>query len=67
MTLFAVACAGMFPLLHMGRPWLALLDVPLSQQHGRMAAVPQSAGVGRLRGFDLRHHFRRVLVCGTGS
>ena len=23
MTLFAVACAGMFPLLHMGRPWLA--------------------------------------------
>jgi len=23
MTLFAVACAGMFPILHMGRPWLA--------------------------------------------
>src|SRR5687767_10093045 len=23
MTLFAVMCAGMFPLLHMGRPWLA--------------------------------------------
>jgi molybdopterin-containing oxidoreductase family membrane subunit len=22
MTIFAVACAGMFPLLHMGRPWL---------------------------------------------
>jgi Ni/Fe-hydrogenase subunit HybB-like protein len=22
MTLFAVACAGLFPLLHMGRPWL---------------------------------------------
>ena len=22
MTLFAVACAGMFPLLHMGRPWV---------------------------------------------
>src|SRR5271163_2680341 len=22
MTLFAVSCAGMFPLLHMGRPWL---------------------------------------------
>src|ERR671932_180989 len=21
MTLFAVACAGLFPLLHMGRPW----------------------------------------------
>src|SRR5499427_4890906 len=23
MTLFAVMCAGLFPLLHMGRPWLA--------------------------------------------
>src|SRR5215213_6578647 len=23
MTIFAVMCAGMFPLLHMGRPWLA--------------------------------------------
>jgi molybdopterin-containing oxidoreductase family membrane subunit len=23
MTLFAVACAGLFPILHMGRPWLA--------------------------------------------
>ena len=22
MTLFAVACAGMYPLLHLGRPWL---------------------------------------------
>ena len=30
MTLFAVACAGMFPLLHVGRPWLAywLLRTP---------------------------------------
>src|SRR5438477_136865 len=22
MTLFAVACAGLFPILHLGRPWL---------------------------------------------
>jgi Ni/Fe-hydrogenase subunit HybB-like protein len=28
MTLFAVACAGMFPLLHMGRPWLAYWLTP---------------------------------------
>ena len=28
MTLFAVACAGMFPLLHMGRPWLAYWLLP---------------------------------------
>ncbi|HUR29769.1 MAG TPA: NrfD/PsrC family molybdoenzyme membrane anchor subunit [Planctomycetota bacterium] len=29
MTLFAVMCAGMFPLLHLGRPWLAFWLFPL--------------------------------------
>jgi molybdopterin-containing oxidoreductase family membrane subunit len=28
MTLFAVACAGIFPLLHMGRPWFAYWLLP---------------------------------------
>jgi molybdopterin-containing oxidoreductase family membrane subunit len=28
MTLFAVACAGMFPLLHMGRPWYFYWLIP---------------------------------------
>jgi Ni/Fe-hydrogenase subunit HybB-like protein len=28
MTLFAVACAGMFPLLHVGRPWVAYWLLP---------------------------------------
>ena len=28
MTLFAVACAGLFPVLHMGRPWLAYWLLP---------------------------------------
>jgi Ni/Fe-hydrogenase subunit HybB-like protein len=28
MTLFAVMCAGMFPLLHMGRPWLFFWMMP---------------------------------------
>ena len=28
MTLFAVACAGIFPVLHLGRPWLAYWLVP---------------------------------------
>lgn len=38
MTIFAVMCAGMFPLLHVGRPWLAywLLPVP-----NTMALWPQ--------------------------
>ncbi len=34
MTLFAVACAGLFPLLHMGRPWFFywLLPYPSTMQ-----------------------------------
>src|SRR5919107_819964 len=28
MTLFAVACAGLYPLLHVGRPWLAYWLMP---------------------------------------
>ena len=34
MTLFAVACAGMFPIMHTGRPWLALLDVSVPEHDG---------------------------------
>ena len=38
MTLFAVACAGIFPLLHLGRPWLAYWLVPYPNT---MALWPQ--------------------------
>lgn len=34
MTLFAVACAGIFPLLHTGRPWLAYWMVPYPNTMG---------------------------------
>ena len=34
MTLFAVACAGMFPLLHMGRPWLGYWMFPYPNSMG---------------------------------
>lgn len=34
MTLFAVACAGMFPLLHTGRPWLAYWLFPYPNTMG---------------------------------
>ena len=34
MTLFAVACAGMFPLLHLGRPWLAYWLFPYPNSMG---------------------------------
>ena len=35
MTIFAVMCAGLFPLLHMGRPWDAHFIIPyVPNQHG---------------------------------
>src|SRR3984885_9555689 len=34
MTLFAVSCAGIFPLIHMGRPWLAYWFVPYPSSMG---------------------------------
>ena len=34
MTLFAVACAGMFPLIHIGRPWLAYWLMPIPNTMG---------------------------------
>ena len=51
---------------HSRRPPLAgLLALPLSQHHGRVAAIPQPAHVGRIRRFHLRHHLRAVLVHGA--
>ncbi len=44
-----------------------LLDVPVPELDGSVAAVPQSAGVGRVRGFDVRDDFGGVLVCGPGA
>jgi molybdopterin-containing oxidoreductase family membrane subunit len=34
MTIFAVMCAGMFPLIHMGRPWDAFFIFPYPNQRG---------------------------------
>ncbi|MGA9120072.1 MAG: NrfD/PsrC family molybdoenzyme membrane anchor subunit [Bacteroidota bacterium] len=34
MTLFAVACAGMFPLLHLGRPWVFYWLFPIPNTMG---------------------------------
>ena len=62
MTLFAVARAGMYPIFHLGRPWLAVLAVSLSQHHGHLAAISQPSDVGRVRRFNLCHRFGDVLV-----
>lgn len=34
MTIFAVMCAGIFPLIHVGRPWLAFWLTPYPNQRG---------------------------------
>ncbi|HEX2973648.1 MAG TPA: NrfD/PsrC family molybdoenzyme membrane anchor subunit [Tepidisphaeraceae bacterium] len=34
MTIFAVICAGMFPAIHVGRPWLAYWLFPIPNQMG---------------------------------
>ena len=44
-----------------------LLAVSLSRHDEAVAAVPQPAGVGLLRGFDLRHGVAAVLVRRTDS
>jgi len=34
MTIFAVMCAGIFPLIHVGRPWVAFWLLPYPNQRG---------------------------------
>lgn len=36
MTIFAVMCAGLFPIIHMGRPWLAHWVLPLPNTRGSL-------------------------------
>jgi Ni/Fe-hydrogenase subunit HybB-like protein len=36
MTIFAVMCAGLFPLLHMGRPWFAFWIFPYPNSRGSL-------------------------------
>ena len=36
MTIFAVMCAGIFPIIHMGRPWLALWMFPYPNTRGSL-------------------------------
>ena len=36
MTIFAVMCAGLFPLLHMGRPWFAFWIFPYPNTRGSL-------------------------------
>ena len=64
MTIFAVICAGIFPAIHIGRPWLAYWLFPYPNQMHDVAELPQPAAVGRLRGQHLLHRVAAVLVHG---
>jgi molybdopterin-containing oxidoreductase family membrane subunit len=47
MTLFAVACAGFYPIFHTGRPWVAFYWLmPYPEHHGPVAELPQSPSSG---------------------
>jgi molybdopterin-containing oxidoreductase family membrane subunit len=41
---------GFYPIFHTGRPWLALLALPVPEHDGPVAELPQPAHLGRLRG-----------------
>ena len=67
MTLFAVACAGMFPILHLGRPWLAywLLPYPNTMWLWPQPRSPLMWDVFAVS--HVRHGFPAVLVYRTDS
>ena len=62
MTLFAVACAGIFPLFHTGRPWLAYWLLPYPNTMGVWPQFRSPLDLGRVRGLDLRDRLAAVLV-----
>ena len=65
MTIFAVACAGIFPAIHVGRVWFVYWLAPYPSQHlGDVAEFSQPIAVGRVRRLDLRDGFAAVLVHG---
>jgi Ni/Fe-hydrogenase subunit HybB-like protein len=57
MTLIAVACAGLFPLLHMGRPWFAFWMLP----------YPTTMGVWPQFRSSLVWDFVAIMAYGTVS
>jgi len=68
MTLFAVACAGMFSDPAHGPPrGRGLLAAALPEHDGRLAQLQEPPDLGRLRGLDLRHRLGALLVRGPDS
>jgi hypothetical protein len=63
MTIFAVMCAGQFPIWHMGRVWLAFFIMPYPNSRGALWPNFNSpAALGRIRYLDLFYRVPALLV-----
>ena len=62
MTLFAVACALVFPTFHVGRVWLVYYLLPIPNQMAMWPNFKSPLLVGRVRGLDLRLRLAALLV-----
>ncbi len=62
MTLFAVAQAGIFPLVHLGRPWLAYWLFPYPNTMGMWPQFRSPLDLGRVCGLDVRDGVCPFLV-----
>jgi Ni/Fe-hydrogenase subunit HybB-like protein len=68
MTIFAVICAGQFPLIHMGRLWLAIFIFPYPNTRGPLWVNFQlTTFVGRICDLHLFHRIPVVLVYRSGA
>ena len=48
-TVFALMIGAMFPIIHLGRPWLFFWLMPYPNQRADLAELPVAAGLGLLR------------------
>ena len=67
MTIFAVMCAGIFPVLHTGRPWFAYWLFPYPNERELWVELPLAPGMGRVRGQHLFLGVAGLLVPRAGA
>ena len=51
--------AGLFPIIHLGRPWYLLLADPVPEPALALAELPVAAGLGRVRDHHVPHGLAR--------
>ena len=62
MTLFAVACAGLYVMIHIGRVWICLVHGAVSECQRAVPELPQCSVLGLRRHLDLWSGLAHVLV-----